>query len=151
MVLVKVCSHIRFLLCVRYCHQNNGEKMGLSPILSIIHTITTGTMLNFNCDNNRHGLKTVTCKQTLSDLKVSEIVEDVDGRFNRLMQRKRWYWLLRVDSEAMPCQTSYGAFTLTDSESEYFHWSLPLTSMNSTLNDASDSDTTFALAFAHVN
>ena len=28
-----------------YCHQNNCEKMGPSPILSIIHTITIGTML----------------------------------------------------------------------------------------------------------
>ena len=31
--------------------------MGLSPILSIIHTITIGMKLNFNIGNNGHGLK----------------------------------------------------------------------------------------------
>ena len=31
--------------------------MGPSPILSIIHTFTIGTMLNFNGGNNGHGLK----------------------------------------------------------------------------------------------
>ena len=53
---VKVCLHVTFFsLCPLlpqllnmffYCHQNNGEKMGLSPILSVIHTITISTMLN---------------------------------------------------------------------------------------------------------
>ena len=33
------------------------KKMGLSPILSVIHTVTVGTMLNFKSGNNRHGLK----------------------------------------------------------------------------------------------
>ena len=33
------------------------ESMGLSPILSIIHTVTIGTMLNFNGGNNIHGQK----------------------------------------------------------------------------------------------
>ena len=28
-----------------YCHQNNGEKMGQSHILSVIRTVTVGTML----------------------------------------------------------------------------------------------------------
>ena len=31
--------------------------MGPSPVLSIIHIITIGTMLNFNGGNNGHGLK----------------------------------------------------------------------------------------------
>ena len=34
--------------------------MGPSPILSIIHTVTIGTMLNFTGGNNGHGLKNVT-------------------------------------------------------------------------------------------
>ena len=34
--------------------------MGLSPILYIIPTITVGTMLNFNHDDNGHGIKNVT-------------------------------------------------------------------------------------------
>ena len=29
--------------------------MGLWPILFIIHTVTIGTMLNFNDSNNGHG------------------------------------------------------------------------------------------------
>ena len=36
--------------------------MGQSPILSIIHTVPIGLMLNFNGGNNGHGLKIVTCK-----------------------------------------------------------------------------------------
>ena len=51
-----------------YCHQNNKEKMGPSPILSIIPTVTIDTMLNFNGGNNRHGLKNVRCKQTLKGI-----------------------------------------------------------------------------------
>ena len=39
--------------------------MGLSPILFVIHTVTIGIMVNFNGGNNGHGLKNVTCKQTL--------------------------------------------------------------------------------------
>ena len=34
-------------------------------ILSIIHTTTIDTMLNFNGGNEGHVLKNVTCKQTL--------------------------------------------------------------------------------------
>ena len=53
--------------CVLFiCHQNNGEKVGLSPILSVINAITIGTMLNFNSGNKGHGLKNVTCKQTFN-------------------------------------------------------------------------------------
>ena len=70
--------------------------MGLSPILFFVHTITIGTTLNFIITDT--GLKIITCKQTLSDVKVSEIVEVVDGRFKRLlmlpnslMYRKRLY------------------------------------------------------------
>ena len=33
------------------------EKMGPSPILSIIHTVTVSTMLNFKGGNKAHGLK----------------------------------------------------------------------------------------------
>ena len=32
------------------------EKMGPSPILFVIHTVTTGTMLNFKGGNKGHGL-----------------------------------------------------------------------------------------------
>ena len=39
--------------------------MSPSPVLSVIHTVTFGTMLNFKDGNNGHGLKNVTCKQTL--------------------------------------------------------------------------------------
>ena len=53
-------------MCSFYCRQNNGEKMSPSPILSVIHRVTIGTMLNFNGDNNGHGLKNVTSKQTLN-------------------------------------------------------------------------------------
>ena len=31
--------------CSFYCHQNNGEKMGPSPILSVIHRVIVDTML----------------------------------------------------------------------------------------------------------
>ena len=40
--------------------------MSTSPILSVIHTITIDTMLNLNGCNNGHGLKNITCKQTLA-------------------------------------------------------------------------------------
>ena len=39
--------------------------MGQSSILSIIHTVTIGALLNFSSGNNGHGMKSVTCKQTL--------------------------------------------------------------------------------------
>ena len=39
--------------------------MGLSPILSVIHTGTIGTMLTFNGGKNEHGMNNVKCKQTL--------------------------------------------------------------------------------------
>ena len=44
--------------------------MGLWPILFITHTVTIGTMLNFNDSNSGHGLKNVTCKQTLHDVRL---------------------------------------------------------------------------------
>ena len=37
--------------------------MGPSPILSFIHTVSIGIMLNFNGGNNGYGLLNVTCKQ----------------------------------------------------------------------------------------
>ena len=40
--------------------------MDPSLILSVIHTITIGTMLNFNGGNNGYGLKYVTCKPTFT-------------------------------------------------------------------------------------
>ena len=42
----------RLLNVFFYCHQNNGEKMGRSPILSIIHSVTIGTLLSFNGGKN---------------------------------------------------------------------------------------------------
>ena len=38
--------------------------MDLSSILSVIHTIIIGPMLNFNGSYNGQGLKNATCKQT---------------------------------------------------------------------------------------
>ena len=40
--------------------------MGPSPILFVLRIVTIGPMLNFNGGNNEHGLKSVTCKQTLT-------------------------------------------------------------------------------------
>ena len=51
--------------------------MGLSPILSIIHTLTIGTMLNFNGCNNGHGLENVSCKQTVNRLP-ADIIDAID-------------------------------------------------------------------------
>ena len=44
-------------MCTFYCHQNNRQKLGPSPIMSVIHIVTTGTMLNYNGGNKGHGLK----------------------------------------------------------------------------------------------
>ena len=33
--------------------------MGLSPILSVVHTVAIGTILNFNDGNKAHGLRTL--------------------------------------------------------------------------------------------
>ena len=44
--------------------------MGPLPILSIIHTITIGTMLNFNGGNNGHWLENVMRQQILKNNKV---------------------------------------------------------------------------------
>ena len=62
--------------------------MAPSSILSIIHTVTIGTMLNFNGGNKGHGLKNVTCKQTLNRIQMvylcqknlgNKVVENVPG------------------------------------------------------------------------
>ena len=50
-----------------YYHQNNGKKTGLSPILSVIHTVIIGTMLNYTDGKKRTPTKSVTCKQTFID------------------------------------------------------------------------------------
>ena len=50
-----------------YYHQNNGKKTGLSPILSVIHTVIIGTMLNYTDGKKRTPTKNVTCKQTFID------------------------------------------------------------------------------------
>ena len=42
-----------------YCHQNNGEEMGPTPILSNAHTVPISTMLNFNDSIKGYGLKTL--------------------------------------------------------------------------------------------
>ena len=52
-------------MCSFYCHQNNREKICPSPILSVLHTITIGTILNFNGGNNGHKLKTLHVNRTL--------------------------------------------------------------------------------------
>ena len=68
-------------MCSFYFYQNKEKKMGLSPTLSVIHTVTIDTMLNFNGGihtvtidtmlnfnggKNGKGLKNITCKQTLT-------------------------------------------------------------------------------------
>ena len=40
--------------------------MCLLPIPSVTHTVTIGTVLNFNNSDNGHGLENVTCKQTFN-------------------------------------------------------------------------------------
>ena len=40
------------------------RKLVCHQFMSINHTVTIGTMLNFNGGNNRHRLKDVACKQT---------------------------------------------------------------------------------------
>ena len=39
--------------------------MGLSPILSVVHTVAIGTILNFNGDNKGHGLRTFNVNRPL--------------------------------------------------------------------------------------
>ena len=65
--------------------------MGLSPILSVIHIVTIGTMLN-NKGGKTDTLKNVTCKQTLTVLLDNAcrsvcLVTDVD-RPNRSADRR---------------------------------------------------------------
>ena len=55
--------------------------MGSLPIMSIIHTVTIGIILNFIGGNNRHGLKNVTCKQTFNTM-------EFGGRYNYCPQTK---------------------------------------------------------------
>ena len=61
-VITAIMKCVRF---IQFCRQNYGEKMGLSLILSVIHTITIGTMLNFNGGNPGHGLKTLRVNRPL--------------------------------------------------------------------------------------
>ena len=42
------------------------NRMGDGPILSVIHTVTTDTMLDNNSMSNGHGLRNVTCKQGMN-------------------------------------------------------------------------------------
>ena len=44
-------------MCSFCGYQNDAEKLGLWPILNVIHTTSIGTMLNFNGSNNGHGLE----------------------------------------------------------------------------------------------
>ena len=48
------------------------DRMGPSPNLSIIHTVTIGTMLNNNGGNTGHGLKTLHANRHLRLSKISE-------------------------------------------------------------------------------
>ena len=54
-------------MCSFYYRLNNRKKMGPLPLLSVIHTVTIDTMLNFSCGSKGHGLKNVTCKQTFGE------------------------------------------------------------------------------------
>ena len=44
------------------------DKMGPSTMLTVIHIVTIGKMLNNNGGNNWNRLKNITCKQTLWSL-----------------------------------------------------------------------------------
>ena len=50
------------------------DRMGPSHILSLIHTVAIGTMLNNNDGNNGHGLENVRCKQTCRAIKTKGMV-----------------------------------------------------------------------------
>ena len=50
--------------------------MGLSPILSVIRTVTIDTMVNNNDVNNGHRLKTLRVNRPLRSLKL--ICQDLD-------------------------------------------------------------------------
>ena len=52
-LLPQLLNVIFYLLSSEYI----GENTGPSAILSIIHIVTIGTMLNLDNDNNGHGLK----------------------------------------------------------------------------------------------
>ena len=56
-----------------YCHQNNGEKMGPSSILSISDTVTIGPMVNFNGSSNAHELKTLRLNRPLDFTRCASI------------------------------------------------------------------------------
>ena len=57
-ILVKVCLHVTFLPCSLLILIVNRitDRMDPSSILSVIHTVTIGKMLNFNGGHNGHRL-----------------------------------------------------------------------------------------------
>ena len=74
---------ITVIKCVLFISIRIMDRICPSPILSIIHTVTIGTMLNFNGCNNGHGVKNVTCKQTFTVIKFNlTSTRYVDHAFN---------------------------------------------------------------------
>ena len=73
------------------------RKWGPPPILSIVHTVTIGTMLHFDCRSNWHGLKNVTCKQTLMN---SALVK-IDYLSGNLKNKKKSYHSIMASVNAM--------------------------------------------------
>ena len=67
---MKVSLHVMFLARVSNVIRMT-DRMGLSSILSIIHTVTIGAILNNNGGNDGHGLKNFTCKLTPSGGRLS--------------------------------------------------------------------------------
>ena len=68
------------------------EEMDPSSILSIIHTVTIGTMLVFNSGDNGHGLKNVKCKQAIS---ISVFMNDTIFYFYWVMVNEVYLRLLK--------------------------------------------------------
>ena len=54
-------------LFVQNCVNGITNRMGLLPILSIIHTVTIDTILNKNHCVINNGLKNATCKHSLNE------------------------------------------------------------------------------------
>ena len=63
--------------------------MGLSPILSIIHTVSISTMLNVNNGNNGHGLKSLLCKKTFTFLEICHNFVDQECKVNITYQERK--------------------------------------------------------------
>ena len=97
-------------MCSFYCHQNNREKICPSPILSVLHTITIGTILNFNGGNNGHKLKTLHVNRTLWK-NVSQMNDELHRNSHNTTNQLIFYRLLMKWRRL--CFQSYLSVTLS--------------------------------------